>query len=304
MRLILFIMAVITAIGNGAGLAWADTTPSGPRTIRVALDGSGDFSSLQEAVDSAQKGDTVWIKAGAYAQDLTIHSKEKITIVGEGVDKVVLLGHGQMVGVLHVGKWPYGATDIEISGLTINEHGGHALGIFNGQRITLHRLRVNGMVFGQQVPIRVREAIEFRHHEVFIDHSPWNDPVPPGQHSRCRPHPDGRSVMPPFGSRFYRLNFEHKPVALAHNRHARSWRTLKLKERRTRDRLEFLPNILVPVVSIEPRPSSCLIVQHQKMLSLIGLPVPSTIVVQCERYSPLAVLLLGNPPAAMEKALI
>ena len=160
MRLILFIMAVITAIGSGAGLAWADTTPSGPRTIRVALDGSGDFSSLQEAVDSAQKGDTVWIKAGAYAQDLTIHSKEKITIVGEGVDKVVLLGHGQMVGVLHVGKWPYGATDIEISGLTINEHGGHALGIFNGQRITLRRLRVNGMVFGQQVhDVRIEDCV-------------------------------------------------------------------------------------------------------------------------------------------------
>ena len=160
MRLILFIMAVITAIGSGAGLAWADTTPSGPRTIRVALDGSGDFSSLQEAVDSAQKGDTVWIKAGAYAQDLTIHSKEKITIVGEGVDKVVLLGQGQMVGVLHVGKWPYGATDIEISGLTINEHGGHALGIFNGQRITLRQLHVNGMVFGQQVQdVRIEDCV-------------------------------------------------------------------------------------------------------------------------------------------------
>ena len=100
------------------------------------------------------------IKAGAYAQDLTIHSKEKIKIVGAGVDKVVLMGRGQMVGVLHVGKWPYGATDIEISDLTINEHGGHALGMFNGNRITLRQLHVKGMVFGQQVQdVRIEDCV-------------------------------------------------------------------------------------------------------------------------------------------------
>ena len=35
------------------------------------------------------------IKAGIYPQDLTIHSKEKITIVGAGADKVVLSGRGR-----------------------------------------------------------------------------------------------------------------------------------------------------------------------------------------------------------------
>jgi hypothetical protein len=130
------------------------------RTITVALDGSGDFTSIQEAVDNARKGDSVVITAGSYAQDLTIHSKEKIKIVGAGVDKVTLQGRGDMVGVLHVGKWPYGATDIEISGLTINEHGGHAIGIFNGNRITLRQLRVKGMVFGQQVQdVRIEDCM-------------------------------------------------------------------------------------------------------------------------------------------------
>lgn len=144
----------------GFAVALAEDPASAPRTITVALDGSGDFSSIQEAVDSAGKGDTVLIKAGAYAQDLTIHSKEKIKIVGAGVDKVVLLGRGELVGVLHVGKWPYGATDIEISDLTINEHGGHALGIFNGNRITLRRVHVKGMVFGQQVhDVRIEDCV-------------------------------------------------------------------------------------------------------------------------------------------------
>ena len=140
--------------------ALAENPAPAPRTITVALDGSGDFTSIQEAVDSAGKGDTVLIRAGAYAQDLTIHSKEKLKIVGAGVDKVVLSGRGQMVGVLHVGKWPYGASDIEISDLTINEHGGHALGIFNGTHITLHQLHVKGMVFGQQVhDVRIEDCV-------------------------------------------------------------------------------------------------------------------------------------------------
>ncbi len=142
------------------GAAGSDNAVPGPRIITVALDGSGDFSSIQEAVDSAGKGDTVLIKAGAYAQDLTVHSKEKLKIAGAGTDKVVLLGRGEMVGVLHVGKWPYGATDIEISDLTINEHGGHALGIFNGNGITLRHLHVKGMVFGQQVQgVRIEDCV-------------------------------------------------------------------------------------------------------------------------------------------------
>jgi hypothetical protein len=144
-----------------AGPIWADEpTATGPRTITVALDGSGEFTSIQEAVDSAHKGDTVFVKPGVYPQDLTIHSKERIKLVGAGTDKVTLLGHGERVGVLHVGKWPYGATDVEITGLTINEHGGHALGIFNGKGITLRGLHVKGLLFGQQVrDVRIEDCM-------------------------------------------------------------------------------------------------------------------------------------------------
>jgi Right handed beta helix region/Pectinesterase len=160
MRPIILMTVLLGLINADCAIALAENPAPAPRTITVALDGSGDFISIQEAVDSAGKGDTVLIKAGAYAQDLTIHSKETIKIVGAGVDNTLLLGRGTMVGVLHVGKWPYGATDIDISGLTINEHGGHALGIFNGTRIRLHRLHVKGMVFGQQVhDVRIEDCV-------------------------------------------------------------------------------------------------------------------------------------------------
>ena len=156
---VLSLMAVLAPWG--VGLVWADEGPPlVPRTLVVALDGTGDYVSLQEAVDAAKKGDTVFVKAGHYPQDVTIHSKEKIKFVGAGVDQVTILGRGIVVGALHVGKWPYGATDVEISDMTINDQGGHAVGLFNGQGIVLRRIKINGMLFSQQVhDVRIEDCV-------------------------------------------------------------------------------------------------------------------------------------------------
>lgn len=141
------------------GVEWAlagQNNPLGPEdslsgsTWTVALDGSGQFQSIQEAIDHAQPGDTVWIKAGQYKEDVTIHSKERIKVIGEGMDLVTLVGL-KRVGTLHLGKWPYGVTDLQISGMTIHQHGGLGIGIFNGGGIVLKKIRVEGMVFAQQV---------------------------------------------------------------------------------------------------------------------------------------------------------
>ncbi len=146
-------------LSPSTGLAEETPAPAGPRTMVVALDGSGQYRSIQEAIDAARKGDTILVQAGAYREDVTIHSKEHLKLIGAGMDKVTILGR-ERVGVFHIGKWPYGASDIEISGLTINEHGGHAMGIFNGRKILLRHVRVNGMLFGQQVQeVRVENCV-------------------------------------------------------------------------------------------------------------------------------------------------
>jgi hypothetical protein len=141
----------LSLLGSGVVLAGESVPSANPRTIVVALDGSGDYTSIQEAVDSAKKGDTVFLKPGRYPQDVTVHSKDQVKLVGAGREQVTLLGRDDVVGVLHVGKWPYGATNIEISDMTINEHGGHAVGLFNGRGVVLRRLTINGMLFSQQV---------------------------------------------------------------------------------------------------------------------------------------------------------
>ena len=138
------------------GFAFANTEEPAPSEAlvssvwQVALDGSGHFTSIQEAIDQAASGDTILIKRGAYAEDVTVHSKEGLSIIGEGMDLVVLTGK-KRVGTLHIGKWPYGATNVRIQDLSVIQHGGLGVGIFNGRGVRLTRIRVNGMVFSQQV---------------------------------------------------------------------------------------------------------------------------------------------------------
>lgn len=152
-RVLLAIVIMMVSRGTATVLAQDSEPPPvahEARTVIVARDGSGQYTSIQEAIDEARSGDTIHIKAGEYQEDVTIHSKDRLRLIGDGVDKVTVLGR-ERVGVFHIGKWPYGATQIEISGMTIREHGGHAMGIFNGKSIVLHDVRIDGMLFGQQV---------------------------------------------------------------------------------------------------------------------------------------------------------
>ena len=117
---------------------------------QVAVDGSGQFTLIQEAIEQASSGDTILIKAGTYPEDVTVHSKENLNIIGEGRDRVFITGE-KRVGSLHIGKWPYGATNVMIQGLTVTQHGGLGVGIFNGSGVHLKQIHVKGMVFIQQV---------------------------------------------------------------------------------------------------------------------------------------------------------
>ncbi len=155
MKPILAIGAVSALLGVSMVLAQElsgsrERTSDTGSTWSVALDGSGHFLSIQEAIDHAQNGDTIFIKAGRYAEDVTVHSKEGLKVIGEGQEKVFIAGL-KRVGTLHIGKWPYGAKNVEIRGLTVQQHGGLGVGIFNGEGVTLKNLTVNGFVFGQQV---------------------------------------------------------------------------------------------------------------------------------------------------------
>jgi len=154
---------ISVALGFGwlmftGGTAGADVSPPG-RVVVVAQDRSGAYSEIQAAIDNAMPGDTIVIKAGNYREDVVVHSKDRLRLVGESRDKVTILGL-KRVGAFRIGKWPYGASEIEIRNLTISENGGLAVGIFNGSRILLSNVRVQGLLYVQQAKeIRIEHCL-------------------------------------------------------------------------------------------------------------------------------------------------
>ena len=140
------------------GAAMADSAPVG-RTMVVALDGSGAYREIQAAIDDAKPGDTIFIKAGHYREDVVVHSKDRLRLIGESRDRVTISGL-KRVGAFRIGKWPYGANEIEVRDLTISENGGVAVGIFNGTRILLSNIRARGLLYVQQAKaVRIEKSL-------------------------------------------------------------------------------------------------------------------------------------------------
>jgi hypothetical protein len=140
------------------GAAMADSAPVG-RTLVVALDGSGAYREIQAAIDDAKPGDTIFIKAGHYREDVVVHSKDRLRLIGESRDRVTISGL-RRVGAFRIGKWPYGANEIEVRNLTISENGGLAVGIFNGSHILLSNIRARGLLYVQQAKaVRIEKSL-------------------------------------------------------------------------------------------------------------------------------------------------
>ena len=65
---------------------------TGARTIEVDINGSGDYLHIQDAIDAASNGDTIFIKAGTYHEKIVID--KSISLIGESKDAVIIDGGG------------------------------------------------------------------------------------------------------------------------------------------------------------------------------------------------------------------
>jgi nitrous oxidase accessory protein NosD len=81
----------VLAIGVSAVTQGGPSTPAadGGATHTVAVDGSGDFTTISEAVAAASVGDTVLVSPGTYRESVVID--KDITLTGEGSPEDVVL---------------------------------------------------------------------------------------------------------------------------------------------------------------------------------------------------------------------
>ena len=76
-------------------LGFTQFTLAQPKKIIVAQDGSGDFKTVQQAIDAVKDSNTyvttIYIRNGVYKEKLTLReSKRNIRLIGERVDKTIL----------------------------------------------------------------------------------------------------------------------------------------------------------------------------------------------------------------------
>jgi parallel beta-helix repeat protein len=86
------------------------TAPSG--TLLVAPDGSGDFRNLEEAVQKAQSGTTIHLKAGIYRLKRPLVIDKPLTLIGEGMETTRIVCDGEECVVKFSGDGLFSARDI------------------------------------------------------------------------------------------------------------------------------------------------------------------------------------------------
>lgn len=100
-------------------------SPAESRTWTVDDDGPADFPTIQEAVDAARPGDTIFVRNGTYTEE-QVSIKKSLKLIGENKNATVVDGAQSWVCV-----YVKSASDVRISGFTIQ----------NGYGIYLYRSR-------------------------------------------------------------------------------------------------------------------------------------------------------------------
>ena len=135
-RQILMLLAVGMALSS-----WAQ------KTLTVSKDGSGDYTTIQAAIDAVAEGEeaTIMVKAGTYEGMVKVGKRTKastkrISLIGEGMDKTIItaangknnIGSGK--DVRDYATLAVFAPDFYAQGICIQNTGGKAA----GQALALH----------------------------------------------------------------------------------------------------------------------------------------------------------------------
>ena len=62
-------------------------------TITVDDDDGGDYTKIQDAINAAKEGDTIFVEAGVYYENVVVN--KTLTLVGRGSDNTTIDGSGK-----------------------------------------------------------------------------------------------------------------------------------------------------------------------------------------------------------------
>ena len=115
------------------------------RTIFVSANGGFDFTSIQQALDNATAGDTIFVYNGTYFENVTI--SKGINLVGENPANTIM----RINPVANIIKVI--ANNVQISGFTIDNSSDTGIRVINSSNVTISGSRIinnykNGIIFG------------------------------------------------------------------------------------------------------------------------------------------------------------
>lgn len=114
-----------------------------PVTYTVSLDGTGDFSSISEAIQMAKPSDTVFLKPGSYSE--SIKFKNGINLVGESPDTVTI-NKAASQSAIAVDNCPHGS----IQNIALQGDGSWSQGVYlyNSSAIDFNNVMIRGFSIG------------------------------------------------------------------------------------------------------------------------------------------------------------
>jgi parallel beta-helix repeat protein len=150
----LFIIALVFSIIMVVDLRFDVIPKAHGETLYVGGTGAGNYSEIQEAIDDAEVGDTVFVSRGEYRENIVIN--KTISLIGESRTSTIIEG-SHSDPVINVS-----ADEVEINGFRVSESSGY----YNLEAIRLYR--VNDCIIGN---ITVSSQREFGIH---LDNSHGN----------------------------------------------------------------------------------------------------------------------------------
>jgi hypothetical protein len=105
--------------------------------VVVARDGSGDYKSIQSALDDADDGDVIYVKAGTYKGGIEIEDLEDIVLAGADPGRTIIDADDDYAALT------LDADDCEVYGFTLRDASSHGIYVKDGH----HTVR-NCLVIG------------------------------------------------------------------------------------------------------------------------------------------------------------